>query len=156
MKLGWDDIIELPCPMCGEFFETTANELETRYGIAGRCCSLPCKIKSRGANWGDWFWNQVDKTSHPNGCWIWKGAVRRNAANEPYGKVNLGQMTGATKVAYYLSTGVATKRKGGLFLCHTCDNSICVNPEHLWIGTAKENVADSINKGRRKAEEQSQ
>lgn len=37
----------------------------------------------------------------------------------------------------------------GLLVCHTCDNKICFNPDHLFIGTMKDNVADMIQKGRR-------
>ena len=49
------------------------------------------------------------------------------------------------QTAYRLWKGEISK---GLHVCHTCDNPKCFNPDHLWLGTAKDNLQDMIAKGR--------
>ncbi len=49
------------------------------------------------------------------------------------------------RIAYEFRIGPIPK---GLYVLHTCDNRRCFNPEHLWIGTAKDNWHDGISKGR--------
>lgn len=51
----------------------------------------------------------------------------------------------AHRVAYWLWVGELIK---GLWVCHTCDNCRCINPEHLWLGTQQEDMADMVRKGR--------
>lgn len=52
------------------------------------------------------------------------------------------------RLSYCLSNDVTLESIKGAMVCHTCDNPPCLNPEHLFLGTAKDNTADSISKGR--------
>ena len=83
------------------------------------------------------FWSKVKLA--PSGCGEWQGKIGRNG----YGKF---RDFFAHRVAYELANGPITN---GLFVCHSCDNKRCCNPEHLWLGTNKENQQDYIAKGLR-------
>jgi hypothetical protein len=86
------------------------------------------------------FLTRVQKL--PSGCW----AV--NCWHKPDGYARLrfkGKKMLAHRLAYLLATG---KDPGELQVCHKCDNPGCVNPEHLFLGTGKDNVKDCITKGR--------
>jgi HNH endonuclease len=75
------------------------------------------------------------------GCWYWVGANK--GGHEPYGvfKKRL-----AHRVAYELYKGSLTP---GLFVLHKCDMPSCVNPDHLYLGTQKQNIHDCIQRLRR-------
>lgn len=86
------------------------------------------------------FWANVEKT---DSCWLWKS---RSVHWSGYGWVRFkGISQGAHRVAYKLSKGSIPK---GLCVCHTCDNRLCVNPDHLWLGTRRDNNVDMWQKGR--------
>ena len=81
-----------------------------------------------------------------NGCWNWRFRMAR--CKEPRaGTFSLnGHVMIAYRASYIIHVGPIPE---GVLICHSCDNGLCVNPEHLWIGTVGDNNRDAIAKGRR-------
>jgi len=78
------------------------------------------------------------------GCWIWMGAVR----DDGYGAVSGDYPTRtAHRLAKMLAGADVPAR---MHVCHRCDTPLCVNPNHLFVGTAFDNMADMTRKGRRR------
>lgn len=85
-------------------------------------------------------------------CWEWTGSTRTNASGNKYGRFSIGsridgskKSIGAHRFSYILYRGGIPD---GLEVCYTCDNPICMNPHHLFLGTRRENALDALQKGR--------
>ncbi len=91
------------------------------------------------------FWSKIAK-SEPDACWPWQGSGLRG-----YGiiRIKLSKRVYTHFYAHVLARYLATGEwPDGLDTCHTCDNPPCCNPAHLWLGTAADNSADMLRKGR--------
>lgn len=89
---------------------------------------------------GDRFWSKVDRSGD---CWTWTASRTRHG----YGRIGLGhdRVETAHRVSWMLANGPIPE---GVFVCHRCDNPPCVRPDHLFLGTALDNIRDMIAKGR--------
>lgn len=78
----------------------------------------------------------------PNGCHEWTGATNHKG----YGKLTLQRRTvSAHRLAYEHFVGPVPD---GMNVCHHCDNPKCVRPDHLFVGTSRDNSVDMVTKGR--------
>jgi hypothetical protein len=91
-------------------------------------CSIKCRIL-----------NRINKV---NGCWEWVGKI----TNSGYGQTTHQRKYKTThRLSYEIFKGPIGK---GKIVCHSCDNKKCINPDHLWLGTQKENIQDALKKNR--------
>lgn len=86
------------------------------------------------------YWSKVKPV--PSGCWEWQGPLHKTGY--AYLKWN-GKISRINRHAYEMHKGLIPD---GLHVMHSCDNRCCVNPDHLSVGTHRENMQDMGRKGR--------
>ena len=87
------------------------------------------------------FWSKVDVRGVED-CWEWLAGKRTGG----YGVIRIkSKSCAASRVSWILHNGEIAD---GLCICHKCDNPACVNPNHLFLGTYKDNAQDMVAKGR--------
>jgi hypothetical protein len=119
-----------PIPDNGEIAQTC--------GI--RHCVNPSHLLLQNESLESRFWAKVQKQDGDQ-CWLWTASVDEHG----YGEINVNGTKRAHRIAYELTYGPIPE---GLFACHKCDNPQCVRPDHLFLGTMKDNMRDCANKGR--------
>jgi hypothetical protein len=110
------------CRFCKEKFERALKYHNQHF------CSDECR-----------FWSYVNRT---DGCWEWAGG--RLATGYGYFRLK-GRPVTAHRFAWYLAHGNIPP---GAFVCHRCDNRKCANPEHLFLGSHLDNMADVVARKR--------
>lgn len=103
--------------------------------------NMPQGIYIRKGTLEEKFWRRVKKT---NTCWEWIGCKDTGGYGQ-FWNIHLQKLQKASRIIWVIQNG---EIPNGLFVLHKCDNRICVNPNHLFLGTAKDNIQDMLKKGR--------
>lgn len=120
---------------------TMSKHFGSLYEMLDECgLPYPCRKKS---DLKKRFEKYVERTCHPKGCHIWKGAIFNDTG---YGRIQVdGKSEPAHRIAYIIYHG---NIPDGKWVLHRCDNRLCVNDDHLFLGTQKDNIDDMVSKGR--------
>jgi hypothetical protein len=86
------------------------------------------------------FWSFVARDG--DCCWDWRGAKLRHDGRGRF------MLRGKARLAPRVSWAIANNAEPQGYVCHSCDNPSCVNPEHLFVGTQFDNMRDMSRKGR--------
>jgi hypothetical protein len=105
----------------------------------------------------DSIWRKIDRRGE-NECWPWLGyrctGKRTAKGTDGYGRVDILGREGVYvhRVAYLAANpgSITLDKKDGLLVLHTCDNTACCNPKHLYLGDHDSNMRDKVERGRSK------
>lgn len=130
-----------PCLHCGQPMPRKPKEVPFLYK-AKKYCNRVCMraaFKAPPLTIEDLL---ARSEPEPNsGCWLWS----ENVTDRGYAMVWDGKHKRAARLAWTLTNGDILP---GLEVCHRCDCRLCINPDHLFLGTHQDNMDDMVRKGR--------
>jgi len=133
--------VKLLCTECGNEYYRPLNKALKGSKFCSRPCKRACQRKKTSLL-EQRFWERVDRRN-PDECWLWLAGKTTG-----YGTIwNGTKDVLAHRLSYELEHGYLSD---SMDVCHTCDNPTCVNPNHLFLGTHRDNMVDRDKKGRGK------
>lgn len=109
--------------------------------FGGSMYSLKCR---HGFETREKIW--IEKVKKTERYWLWTGNLLQKE-KRPYGRIMIdGVRYSAHRLSYEMYKGDIPSKD--MFICHTCDNPRCVNPDHLFLGSIYDNIMDCIAKNR--------
>jgi hypothetical protein len=125
--------------MCNKDFYAICYSVKVGFGLfCNRNCYTQYVNSTHHVN--ERFFKQVEKTDY---CWIWKACIDIDGYGRFSDKAH--NIRTAHRYSYFFHHGDIPH---GMLVCHKCDNPICVNPDHLFIGSSKDNSNDMKAKNR--------
>ena len=125
------------CKHCGKEFYDRPCKINRR-----KSCSYECRAFVRTcASIEERLWKKVIKT---DSCWIFNGATNGRRYGIIFNK-DTKKPVRVHRISWEIHFGSIPI---GMYVCHKCDNPLCVNPKHLFLGTQLDNMRDMIAKGR--------
>lgn len=130
------------CCYCYKEFLIHTYDKNRGQKYCSRSCHTSQRNKDAALSTQELFFKNISKEYHVDGCWVYK-----NTNQAGYGRITINQKDVlAHRYSYEINYGFISH---DLCVCHKCDNPSCVNPDHLFLGTLKDNYDDMVSKGRR-------